>query len=388
MHTAGAETLLRPAFGLICLYSFSTGLASAALLPVLPLYVRGPVDGGDVAVGVVMSGGLLVAALAQPSLGRLADHRGTRLLLVGGPLVFGSFVALFPFAGSPGGLFWLRALAGVGDAACMVGALTVVNDLAPDERRGEAYSIFSLSIWAGLGLGPVVGDLVHRTHSFEAVWHVSIGLSLAGAVAALLLPETRLSRTTERPPFSVFSRWAAIPGVVMALEMFGFAALVVFTPLYARELGMGGAGLVLFVNAAVLVSLRVLGRRLPDRVGAKRSATVGVTLAALGLALPALVARPGGLYAGAAVFGAGHALLYPALFLLAVNRATKEERSAALGSLKACEGLGFAGGATLLGVVASLSGYGMVFAVAALATITGLLPLRLLAARSERKFDD
>ncbi len=387
MYTAGTDTLLRPAFALVWLYSLATTLASASLLPVLPLYVRGPLGGGDIAVGIVMSGALLMAALLQPLLGRLSDRHGRRILLAGGPLLFSTAVALFPLASDPGALFALRAVGGVGDAACIVGAVTVVNDLAPDSRRGEAYSIYSLSTWAGLGLGPVIGDFVHRAYSFDAVWAVSVGLSLTGAAAALVLPETRPRWTLARPAFALFSRPAAIPGLVIALEMFGFAALVVFTPLYARELGMQGAGLVLLVNAAVLVSMRVLARRLPDRVGPRRAASAGVLLAAGGLALPAAVAQPAALYAGAAIFGAGHALLYPAVFVLAVGRAAPDERSAALGSLKACEGLGFAVGATLLGVTAALGGYGLVFAVGAAITLTGLVPIRAFLDRKVM-FDD
>ncbi len=377
MHTARAETLFRPQFALVCIYSLATTLAAGTLLPVLPLYVRGPLDGGDVAVGLVMSGALLVGALAQPILGRLADRRGRRLLLLGGPLVFSSFVAFFPFADDPAALFALRAAAGVGDAACIVGAVTMVNDLAPDSRRGEAYSLYSLSAWAGLGLGPVIGDFVHRATSFDAVWVVAIGLSLSGALLAVTLPETRPQTARPRRAFALFSRYAAIPGAVIALEMFGFAALVVFSPLYARELGMQGAGLVLLVNAAVLVAMRVLGRRLPDRVGPRRAASAGVMLAAGGIGLAAALGSPAGLYLGAAIFGAGHAILYPALFLLAVGRAPEDERSAALGSLKALEGLGFAFAAAFIGLAASLGGYGVAFAVAAAITATGLIPLRV-----------
>ncbi|HEY1317208.1 MAG TPA: MFS transporter [Gaiella sp.] len=382
VHPSGAATLFRPQFALVCVYSLATTLAAGTLLPVLPLYVRGPLDGGDVAVGIVMSGALLVGALAQPVLGRIADRRGRRLLLLGGPLVFSSFVVFFPVASDPAALFALRAAAGVGDAACIVGSVTMINDLAPEGRRGEAYSLYSLSAWAGLGLGPVIGDFVHRATSFGAVWMVAIALSLTGAVLALALPETRPQTTRPRPGFALFTRSAAIPGIVIALEMFGFAALVVFSPLYARELGMQGAGLVLLVNAAVLVAMRVLGRRLPDRVGPRRAASVGVLLAAGGIGLAAVLGSPAGLYLGAAIFGAGHALLYPALFLLAVGRAREDERSAALGSLKALEGLGFAFAAAFIGLVASLGGYGVAFGVGAAITAAGLIPLRAFLPRS------
>jgi MFS family permease len=378
---AAAETLRRPAFVLIWVYSLVTTLAWAMLIPVLPLFMRGPLDAGDIAVGALVSGAFLAAAAVQPLLGRLADRRGRRLLLLGGPVVFSTFVVLFTLVGSTGSLFALRAGAAIGDAAFVVGAITVVNDLAPEGRRGEAYSVYSIAAWAGMGLGPVLGDLVLRNVSYDAVWLVCAGFALSSVAVALFLPETRRAAAPARTKSRFFSPSAVIPGAVIALEMFGFSALLVFTPLYAQELGMHGAGLVLLVNAAVLLAMRVFGRKIPDRLGARRGATAGVCFAVVGLTLPALFAHPAALYVGAAFFGAGHALLYPAVFMLAVGLAPEDERSAALGSLKASEAIGFAAGSAALGVVAALTSYGGVFAFAAVATLGGLLPLLVLRAR-------
>ena len=379
--TAASDNLLRPAFALVWVYSMVTTLGWAALLPVLPLYVQGPLDGGDLAVGVVMSGALLVAACSQPVLGRLADRRGRRVLLVGGPIVFGLCVSTFSLADGPAELFALRAAAALGDAAFVVGAITVVNDLAPETRRGEAYSVYSISSWAGMGLGPVLGDVVLRTFSYSAVWLLCAVLTLGGALLAWFLPETRQTPAESSRRAGLLNPSAVGPGLVLALEMFGFVALVVFTPLYARELGMAGAGLVLLVNAAVLLTIRVFGRKLPDRLGARRAAAAGVAFTALGTAVPAVLTEPAGLYLGAAAFGTGHALLYPALFVLAVARAEAHARSSALGTLKACEAVGFALGAVALGFVASRAGYPAAYAVAAVATGAGLAPLLLASAR-------
>ena len=90
----------------------------------------------------------------QPLLGRLADRRGRRLLLLGGPLVFGLVRRLFTLVDIAGPLLVLRAAAAIGDAAFVVGALTVVNDLAPEGRRGEAYSIYSSPRGWAWGSGP------------------------------------------------------------------------------------------------------------------------------------------------------------------------------------------------------------------------------------------
>jgi MFS family permease len=374
------DTLPRPSFAIICIYSLLTTVAWAALFPVLPLFVTGPLDGSDIAVGIVVSGALIAAALLQPIVGGIGDRWGRRLLLVGGPLLFGSAVSLFTMADSPGMLMGLRAIAAIGDAAFIIGALTVVSDLAPDGRRGEAYSIFSLSTWAGMGLGPVIGDFVLRAHSFETVWIVCAAFSVAGAATALALHETRQPPTQRRSGGSLLSRAATLPALVLALEIFGFSALLVYAPLYAIELGMAGAGPVMLVNAAVLIFIRVFGRRLPDRLGPRGAASTGLAFAALGFALPAVLPHSGALYLGAASFGIGHALLYPALFVFAVDRASADERSAAVGSLKAGESIGMASGVAALGVVASVWGYGAVFGIAAAATLGGLVLLQVATA--------
>ncbi|MGD2101704.1 MAG: MFS transporter [Acidimicrobiia bacterium] len=378
--TSQIDTSRKRSLTVIWLYSLLTTIAWAALFPVLPLFVTGPLGGSDIAVGIVMSGALIAAALLQPIVGGIADQRGRRLLLVGGPILFGIAISLFTLADTPAKLMGLRAVAAIGDAAFIIGALTVVSDLAPEGKRGEAYSIFSLSTWAGMGLGPTIGDFVLRAHSFETVWIVCAAFSAAGAATALALPETRRRSAQPRSASSLLSRAAALPGLVLALEIFGFTALLVYAPLYALELGMAGAGLVMLVNAAVLVAIRVFGRRLPDRLGARDASSVGLAFAALGFALPAVFPHPIALYAGAASFGIGHALLYPALFVLAVNRASADERSAAVGSLKAGESIGMASGVAVLGVVASLWGYGAVFGIAAATTLCGLVLLRTAGA--------
>ena len=43
-----------------------------------------------------------------------------------------------------------------------VGAATLVADLAPPERRAEAASYFSVAVFGGLGIGPIIGEAVLR----------------------------------------------------------------------------------------------------------------------------------------------------------------------------------------------------------------------------------
>ena len=106
-------------------------LAIGMLLPVLPLYARGPLEAGGLGVGLTVAAASPAAFLFQPLAGRLGDRRGRRLLVVGGGLLAAGAVAAYTTADSLALLVAFRLATGVGEALVFVGTATVVNDLAP-----------------------------------------------------------------------------------------------------------------------------------------------------------------------------------------------------------------------------------------------------------------
>ena len=127
----------------------------------------------------------------------------------------------------------------------LVGAATMVTDLAPEKRRGEALSLYSLGLWGGLALGPILGELVLGGDRFDAVWLLAAGFCLVAAAIGLDAAgdrtESERSARRSRPRDSSIRR-RSDPGLVLALTVLGFAGLGTFAALYARELGMDGAG--------------------------------------------------------------------------------------------------------------------------------------------------
>ena len=138
---AGAPSrprLVTPVFVLITLATFAYFVSVGALIPTLPLYVEGPLGGGDVAVGLGIGAFSLSAVLLRPFSGRLSDVRGRRLLLVAGAALVVLSVAGYVLVSTFIPLLLLRLLTGAGEAFFYVGAAAAINDIAPDERRGEA----------------------------------------------------------------------------------------------------------------------------------------------------------------------------------------------------------------------------------------------------------
>ena len=369
-----SNRLLTRPFVLAVLAELGVCLTIGMLLGTLPLYAEGPLEAGAVGVGLAVAALSPTAVLFQPIAGRIGDRRGRRILVVAGALIVAGSVAAYTLAHSLELLVALRLVSGVGEALIFVGAATIVTDLAPEGRRGEAISIYSLGLWVGLAAGPFIGELVLGDDRYDAVWLTAAACAFAAALFGLALPETRPLDAGPRSE-RLLHPAALRPGLVLVASVFGFAGFGAFVALYARELGLDGAGTAFLLFSLVVVAIRIFGRTIPDRLGPRRASGTALALLALGLTTIGLWNEPAGLYVGTVVFATGQALAFPALLTLAVAGTPVSERSSVVGTFTACADVGFAVGALALGGVAAFAGYESVFLAGALASIAGAILL-------------
>jgi MFS family permease len=375
-ETARAEraSLFTPAFVTVAVAELAYFTAAGVLLPALPRYVEGPLAGGNVAVGLVVGAFSFSAFFLRPWAGVVGDRRGRRILMVVGGSIFALSVAGYLVATSIPVLVGVRLLTGVGEALFFVGALSANVDLAPPERRGEAFSFASLALYVGIGAGPFIGEAVIEHTGFRGAWVVAIGLAVAAVVLTFRLPPM-IPVAGEAVPgrHRLVHRAGLLPGLVLLATVWGMAGFLAFVPLYALDLGMGGAGLVLGLFSGIVVLIRSIGARIPDRLGASRSTRIALTLSAAGLTMVGLWREPAGLIAGAAVLAFGVALFTPALFALAVAGIPANERGSVMGTTSAFLDLGFGLGPATLGFVAAAVGRGGTFLVGAAVAAAGLV---------------
>ena len=342
------------------------------------------------AIGVNLAVFSIAAIAARPMIARIGDRYGRRFLMVGGALLAGAAIATTAFVHSLTTLLPLRAISGVGEAALFVGAATLIADLSPSDRRAEGASYFSLAVFGGLGIGPVVGEVVLGNDRYRAVYLVASLFCVAAALIALAAPN-RVAGVVTAPvdgggQARGFHRAAFLPGLVLACGIGGFAAFNAFLPTHAEALGMP-ASVPFLIYSVLCLSLRVVGARLPERLGlgnALMAALVGISG---GLLLLALLNHPSGVYLGTAVLAFGMALLYPSLMAFAVNSVTEPERARVLASFTMFFEVGTVIGGLLLGSVARFGGEQGAFAGGAILAASGIWVLRqhLLPAARERR---
>lgn len=339
---------------------FSIGV----VLPVLPLYIKGPLGAGDFAVGFLVGAFAFTGIAGRPIAGYLADTRGRRLVaILGSSLAVVAGLLYFVPGGIPV-LLLSRLVLGAGEGMVFTAGAAWVVDLAPEDRRGRVIGLYGLSVWTALSAGPPIGDLLFRLGDFEAVWAVATAVPLLAVLVASRVPEAFRPAGVPRRR-SLIAREALAPGSALALKTWGYAALASFIVLMLDERGIGHGAAAFTAFAAMVVITRLVAGDLPDRVGPLRCAFGAALVEAAGLVIIAASNSLTLAIAGAMIMGAAFSTLYPALSLHVVNQVPEDRRGAALGTFTAFFDVGMAIGSPVVGVAAALWGYEAAFWVGA-----------------------
>jgi len=377
------SSLISTGFVMVTLATFAYFMALGAMLPTLPVFVKEGLGGGSVAVGVIAGSFAISAALLRPVAGRIGDTRGRRVLVIGGALTMGLSVLGYAVVDSVVLLFILRLLTGVGEAAMWVGAATAIQDMAPDDRRGEAASYFSVALYAGLAFGPLVGEAIRNAYGFDAVWIFAGCSGLVAAVLGLGTPKDVVQHDPQ--PFRFLHPAATGPGSILLLGMLPFIGFATFIALYGPEVGIDDVAPLLLLYGVLVLVIRVVGAKLPDQLGWSRASTAALGVLAIGGLLLGLFHQAAGVWVAVVALAIGMSLLFPALFSATVVGVPESERGQAVGTFSLSFDLASGLGPAVLGIVVAWASYQAAFVVAGVAAAAGLALLGPVARRQNRR---
>ena len=285
--------------------------------------------------------GLLPAAfavlplLAAVAVGRVADRRGERpMLVVGGGLVLASTVAFAVGGGSLPALVACSALLGFGHLLCMIAEQSLVADFARTRSRDAAFGAYTFASSAGQAVGPAALAVVGG----DRVQPPTTTLFLAGtAMAALLLTVgvglrrgggTRVRSAPQAGGVRDLLRVPGLPAAVVAslVAVSAVDVLAVYLPALGTERGLAAStvGLLLVLRALATMASRSLLAAAVARVGRSRllmggAVCAGTALVVLALPVPVPVLVLAVLVAGVGL-GVGQPLTMSWVTLLAPER--------------------------------------------------------------------
>src|SRR3954453_2856882 len=386
--SASRVRVRRAAFPLLCVAALLEFLGVGIAIPTLPRFISEDLHLGDLAVGLAVGIFAIGALGIRPLAGRWGDAHGRRPLVVAGLITTAVPTAVTGLVSEYWMVQGLRIVTGVGQALFFVGAATLAADLAGEDSRGAALSLFSLPIYLALGVGPALGEFLFAASGAGLAFLVAGLLPAVGLLLWPLLPERPRPAIQERlEPVArgpLLHPAAFAPGLVILFGLLGFIGFQAYLPLYAGDIDLRRPELVFLLYAAIVIAIRLLGAGLPDRWGATRTGTIAGCLIATGLGVIALIPVPVAVFAGTGVLAVGMALQYPALMSLAVGRAPEEERTSVVSTFSGFFDLAQAGGGAVLGATAAAFGYRAAFGCGAVAAVLALGFLGLGLTRSAR----
>jgi MFS family permease len=379
-------------FVLLLVVSTLGTLSSGVVAPVLPRFVDDELGGGGTLVGLVMGLPYLCSLLGGLLAGPEVDRVGRRVTaLTGLSIALAGALLLIPADGAASTIV-ARAVYGVGTGIAATAIITWAVDEVPREWRGWALSVFGMTVWIGLSLGPQAGQAMFDAHGYRGVWALIAGLEAAAVLVAIagrepVRPGSSPGRARPRGRSRLIPAGALRPAVSIGMAAYGEGVITAFLVLQLIDRGVhdgagfGGAASVYTIFAVSVIVCRLAGGWLIDGPRPDLLAIGALAIEAAGLVILAFASSFGSAAAGAAVMGGGFAVLFPALALLATETSRDEERGAALGSFGSAFSLGLGLGSLLGGGVAALAGTGAAHLSAAVAAVAGIV---VLAAQPRR----
>lgn len=254
----------------------------AAVLPAIADDLREPIS----SVGLAASAYALPVALLSPVFGPLSDRRGRRFALLLGLTIFAAAAVVCTIAPNLQVLLLARAINGVGSAILLPASFAAAGDLPDDAARGRALALLSSAFPLSNLLGLPIGALATTLGG----WRMPFALMVVLAVLAIggVAVSSRISSatTSDRGYAATFGRVLRDRRAlaVMSVTLVWFAGAVgmfIYVGEFFHEtygIPTSQAGLAYLVVGIVgIVAARSSGR-LIERIGARRTVLIGISV--------------------------------------------------------------------------------------------------------------
>jgi MFS family permease len=331
-------------------------------------------------IGIIMGALALSSVLCRPWISGMIDRIGRKKSYTIGCTIMSAVPLIYLLLQGDLSHFYLpliliRILHGVGAAICFTAAFTYIADIVPWARLNEGIGVFGVSGLMGLGIGPIIGEMVIRECGFSIFFLVAAGMAFAGLVLHLPLTEsfTRVSHGASQSFFSVLIKRRTLTVAVLAILFgFGLAAYAGFVSPFAKERDIGFVSIYYVFYSLAAILTRLSGGRLADRIGEERVIPYGQILTGGGLLMLILLGDNTILALSGLITGCGHGVLFPCLNALAIRNEPIGIRGKITGVFTGGIDTGALVGSVILGYIGEWAGFRVLFLAAGLALFAGL----------------
>jgi DHA2 family multidrug resistance protein len=159
---------------------------------------------------------MVSAAIMMPLTGWLAGHFGIKYIFLVSVIGFTIFSALSGSSTSLAQLVIYRVGQGICGAALVPLSQSVLFQINPPERHGQAMAVWGIGVMLGPIMGPALGGWLTEYYSWRWVFYINMPVGIVAALGILIfIPQARPSH---REPFDFFG-FAALSFGIGALQL-------------------------------------------------------------------------------------------------------------------------------------------------------------------------
>ena len=402
------ERLLSMDFILVMLSAFGINFLGNSFVATMPLYTNlltGSVAYGGIAVSVYS----LTAIFARLAVGVLADKIGRVKLLVAGALLCSATCLALGFTTSIVLLIGIRIISGIGFGMHSTCAYATAGDIVPKKRLAEGVGYFGLANTLTQMIGPAIALAIvsgGKVSDYRNLFFTVMFICLVSAICSCGITyerkrkksgkqgnyESAESASDEQADTSAtlpktflgIEYTAFAPGAVIVLVNVSVAGMMCYVAEFANWRGFSNSGLFFIVSAVGIFISRLFLGRVVDKHGADIVNLPALVFMVIGLALLPLIPSSPALIALAFPIGLCQGAIMPALNSIMFKRCTPARRGTTSATYSSSIDTGYVIGASVLGVVADMTDYGVMFWAAAASCLLALAIYLLLA--SEKRW--
>jgi DHA2 family multidrug resistance protein len=141
---------------------------------------------------------LLAFAVMLPTSSWIARRLGHKRTYLFAQIAFTVASGLCGFAWSEDALIAFRVLQGAAAGAIIPVGMTIVSEIFPPERRGQALGIWGIAGGSSAAIGPTIGGYLVEYVGWRSVFYVNLPVGVVGAAMTLVLLRELPSRRAGR----------------------------------------------------------------------------------------------------------------------------------------------------------------------------------------------
>ncbi len=350
-------------FTTLFLAIFFTTLGVGLVVPLLPVYAH-ELGAGAFQVGLVFAAFSLTRSIFVPYFGKLSDKKGKKPFLTTGLFIFFFLSILYTYSKNIETLILLRLGQGFASAMVLPVAQAYIGIITPPQKEGRVMGLFSISLYGGLSIGPLLGGVVKDRFSINASFLSMGALCLLGFVFCLLfLPREGVLQTSNPSGSGKPKSYLAIVKTPAILSLFTFricfttciGIIWTFLPLFANtmlDLSSSAIGFVIMINVFIAGLLQAPMGYIADRFSKKIMVTAGGVLAIISLLCLNYATSFNGLVIANGIFGLAGGISLPAIMALGIIEGRKTKAMGSImGLLTMAHSLGMLVGPLLAGII-------------------------------------